>query len=157
MAQEVAIHDEKAQKMLTKAMAKVKEVGDGGRAFAMALGAVIFSDIMDHFEKAEGPSGRWHPWSAMYAAHMQKIGKGGNKLLQDTGTMRQAFFPHNFRKVGEGILWFNPAKTKQGFAYAAHHNQEAENENARRIFMFTSDDASERIADVTLKFVLDKD
>lgn len=156
MPQEIAIQDEKAQKFLTKAMEKVKHVKDGGRVFGMLLGSVIFADVMDHFEKEEGPTGRWNPWGKFYREHMEKSDKGGNKILHDSGRLRQSFFPHNFRKVGEGILWFNPAETKDGFPYAAYHNQDAE-EDRLRVFMFTSDEASEKIADVTLKYVLDKD
>lgn len=147
MPQEIVIHDEEAQRFLTKAMAKVKEVGDGGRAFGMALSAVVFQDVDDHFQKEEGPDGRWAPWSKIYREHMERIGKGGNKILQDEGKLRGGFMPTNYRKVGEGILWFNP------ISYAHRHNEGTHGTPART-FMWLSDPASERIADVTLNFVL---
>lgn len=150
MPQHVAIHDENAQKFLTKAFEKVKSAKDGGAAFGMALSSVVFGDIMSHFEKEEGPDGPWAPWSEAYASHMAKIGKGGNKILQDTGTLRQAFVPTSYRKVAGGILWYNPARTKSGFPYAYHHNES-------RTFMWLSDEAADRIAEVSLNYVLSKD
>lgn len=155
MPQEIAIQDEKAQKFLKKALEKCKEVGDGGRAFGMLLSAVVFRDVMDHFEKEEGPDGKWDPWGKFHRDNMDKLGKGGNKLLQDTGRLRQSFLPTNYRKVGEGILWFNPAQTKDNFPYAYAHNEGGEQLPART-FMWLSDEASEKIAEVTLNFVLDK-
>ena len=153
MPTEIAIQDEQAQKALKRLMERIKEVGDGGRAFGMALSAVVFQDVMDHFEKEEGPDGKWHPWSQMYRRLQDARGKGGNKLLQDTGRLRQSFLPTNFRKVGEGIMWFNPAQTADGFPYAYHHNEGAANP---RVFMWTSEEASEKIAEITLEFVLKK-
>lgn len=155
MAQQVAIHDEKAQKFLAKAIKKVQEAKDGGRAFGMLLSAIIFKDVIDHFEKEEGPQGGWQEWSSMYRDHMQKIGKGGNKILQDSGHLRQAFTPTSYRKVGEGILWFNPAKTKSGFPYAYAHNEGGKKLPART-FMWISDEATEKVSEVALNFVLGK-
>lgn len=157
MPQEVAIQDEKAQAALQKLMDRVKEVGDGGRKIAGAFSAIIFRDIMSHFERGEGPDAKpWEKWSDVYQKHMEKIGKSGNRILQDTGHLRQAFLPTNYRKVGEGILWFNPAKTKGGFPYAYAHNEGGPKLPART-FMWTSDDASEKLAQVTLDFVLGKE
>lgn len=155
MPQDVALQDEKAQKFLQKAMKKVQEAKDGGRAFAMALSAVVFQDVIDHFEKEEGPDGPWTPWSHHYRKMQEIRGKGGNKILQDTGRMKQSFMPTNYRKVGEGIMWFNPARTKGGFPYAFAHNEGGDTLPART-FMWTSDEASERIAEVTLEYVLGK-
>lgn len=175
MPVEIAIHDEEGQKLLARALAKVKKVNDGGQEFGMVLSSVVFRDVIEHFEEEEGPDGLWDRWSDAYSEHMQKLGKGGNKILQDSGNLRNAFRPTNFRKVGEGILWFNPARTERirfvqrrgssgktkavdkymrvsddkGFAYAHHHNKTRE-------FMYLSDDASEKLAKVTLAYVLEK-
>lgn len=151
--QDVAVHDEKAQAFLAKAIEKCKTIGDGGKGFGMALSAVVFRDIMDHFESEKGPDGAWSPWSAFYADHMQRIGKGGNKILQDSGHLRQAFQPTNYRASSDGITWFNPAKTKKGFPYAFAHDEGGPKLPART-FMWLSEDASEKIAQVTLDFVL---
>lgn len=153
MPQTIALQDEKAQKFLAKAMKKVADAKDGGRAFGMALSAVVFQDIIDHFENEEGPDGPWEPWSKIYADAMSRRGKGGNKILQDTGRLRQTFLPTSYRKVGEGILWFNNARTGSGFPYAAAHDEGGDQLPART-FMWTSEDASERIAEVTLNYVL---
>lgn len=151
--QDVALQDEKAQKFLAQAIEKCKQVADGGKAFGMALSAIIFRDVMGHFEREEGPDGKWEPWSDMYDDHMQRSGKGGNKLLQDSGHLRNAFLPTNYRSASDGIVWFNPAKTKKGFPYAYHHDEGADK---TRSFMWLSDEGSEKIAQVTLDFVLGK-
>jgi phage gpG-like protein len=156
MPQEVAIQDEKAQKFLEKAMKKVQEAKDSGRAFAMALSAVVFQDIIDHFENEEYLPLPTAPWSQLYRKLQDARGKGGNKLLQDSGRLRQSFLPTNYRKVGEGIVWFNPARTEDGFPYAFAHN-EGGPKLPQRTFMWTSDEASEKIAEVTLNFVLGKE
>lgn len=156
MPVEIAIHNEEAIKALAKLEQKLKTVKDGGRAFGMALSAVVFADVIDHFEKEEGPEGAWQPWSTFYREHMEKIGKGGNRLLMDTGRLRQSFTPTNYRKTAEGIMWFNPARTKSGFPYAFAHNEGGEQLPART-FMWLSDAASERIASVTLNFVLGRE
>jgi phage gpG-like protein len=153
MPQEVAIHDDKAQAAIERILKKTKAVKEAQKEFVGILSSVIFRDVDDHFQKEEGPDGKWHPWSAIYARMQDARGKSGNKLLQDNGRLRGSFMPTNWRKVGEGVLWFNPARTKKGFPYAAHHNQDAENP---RTFMWTSDEAVEKIAEITLAYAKDK-
>lgn len=156
MPTEVAIQDEKAAKFLERAMKHAKTIKDGGRAYGMVLSSVVFQDITEHFEKEEGPDGAWTPWSEVYAQHMERIGRGNNKLLQFNGHLRQAFLPTNYRKVGEGILWYNPAKTSKGFPYAYAHD-EGGPKLPERSFMWLSIEGSEKIAEVTLNYLLSKD
>ncbi len=153
MPQTVAIDDAKAQKALEKIMKRIETAKDGGREFGMLLSAVVFQDIIDHFEKEEFLPFPTAPWSASYRRQMAARGKEGNKLLQDSGRLKQSFQPTNFRRVSEGITWFNPAKTDKGFPYAAHHNETAK---TPRTFMWLSDAASEKIAGVTLNYVIGK-
>lgn len=96
-------------------VAKRKQFGD-------VIAPTIYGDIMEHFEKESGPDGRWKAWSVMYTKHMKSIGKGGNKILQDKGRLRQSFTPSKWKAKPEGILFVNAAKTKGGFPYAAAHD-----------------------------------
>jgi phage gpG-like protein len=142
-----------AEEWLGKLEKKVKEVDDGHRKFAGVLTAVVFQDIVDHFQTEEGSKGPWEEWSDSYRAQMEERGRGGNQILQDSGHLRQAFTPGNYRSVPQGILWFNPAKTKGGFAYAAAHD-EGGDELPTRDFMWLSDTAHSKIEKLTLDYIL---
>lgn len=151
---EFALQDEEAQRYLKKLIKKSSDIKNGTQAFATAISAVVFQDIINHFDRQEGSEGPWKAWSKAYAEHMEKTGKGGNRILQDTGRLRQSFQPSNWRQVNEGILWFNPAKTAKGFPYAAAHDEGGE-KLPQRDFMWLSDEAKDKIEDVTLKFMED--
>jgi len=119
---------------------------------------VVFPDIMDHFAKELGPDGKWSSWSANYALKLRKQGKGGNRILQDTGFLRQSFFPGSKTagaRVGNGqILWFNSATTKSGFPYAAHHDAGKSDGQRPRKFMWISDGALDKAAGLLLEFAV---
>ena len=126
------------------------------RKWIAIASALVFDDIIDHFQKEEGPKARWARWSDRYRKHMSKIGKGGNKILQDTGRLRQSFKPTNFRKVKDGVLWFNNAKTKTGFPYAyAHDNDERPRRQLpQRKFMWFSPKGFKKLNQQTTSYVL---
>src|SRR3990167_3724406 len=117
MGAEVAVFadSKEAQAWLRKLEAKVKRTKDGAKEFAGLVSAVVFRDIQDHFQDERGSGGAWKAWSDAYQDHMERIGKGGNKILQDSGRLRQSFTPSSYRAVSEGLLWYNPAKTGQGY------------------------------------------
>ncbi len=151
---EFAFHSEEAQAFLKKLLKNKDSITTGAKSYATAISAIVFSDIISHFQEQKGSEGPWKAWSSAYAAHMNKIGKSGNQILQDTGRLRQSFTPTSFRQVNEGILWFNPAKTAKGFPYAAAHDEGGPN-LPKRDFMWLSDDAKGRLEEVTLKFLED--
>lgn len=123
--------------------------------FVDVLSAIVFKDVMQHFDKEKGPTSRWKMWSKIYAERMAKLGKRGNKILQDSGRMRNSFTPKKVRKVANGLVWFNPAKTKDGFPYAASHDQGG-NKLPQREFMYLSDGALGKIESETLRFMESK-
>jgi phage gpG-like protein len=149
---EVAFEDKEARRFLKKMIQKTKDVKDKSASYAKLLSAVVFQDVIHHFDKQQGSSGAWKKWSRMYREHMSTLGKGSNRILQDTGRLRMAFMPTNVRSTSEGILWFNPAKTKTGFPYAAAHN-EGGDQLPKRDFMWLSDNAKEGIEEQTLQFI----
>lgn len=137
-----------AIKWISRLQRKTKEVKDGARQFANILSPLVFKDVVDHFEEERGPKGRWKAWSKAYAEHMERIGKGGNKILQDTGRLRQGFTPSRFRTVSEGILWYNPVK------YARRHD-EGDGRAPARPFMWLGSEARESISQITLNYILE--
>lgn len=152
MANEVVFKDEKVQRFLSELSKRHKQVTKGDNQYIKLTSAIVFKDVMDHFAKQAGPSGPWRKWSAVYADHMAKAGKGGNKILQDTGRLRQSFAPTKVRNTSKGIAWFNAAKTRDGFPYASAH-QEGGPQLPQRKFMWLSDKGMDDIADQTLKFL----
>lgn len=152
MAVEVTFQDKAARDFLKRTLKRYRDVATADRNYATALSAVVFRDIMQHFSDERGPDGAWHPWSQAYQAHMEKRGKAGNKILQDTGRLRQSFTPQNWRQVSEGILWFNAARTSTGFPYAAAHDRGGP-VLPKRPFMWLGRDAKETMGRVTLDFI----
>lgn len=112
----------------------------------IAICAAVFSqDYADHFKSQAGPGGNWPSWSEAYAKHMQAVGKQGNLILQDSGRLRQSFVPSNIRAQEDGIVFYNPAQTKEGFPYAAAHD-EGGPKLPQRKFMWLSDAAMARLS-----------
>ncbi len=150
--------DKEVQDFLHNIQSKLKAVENGKKEYYGLLSAIIYQDINDHFAKQEGSEGPWKQWSKSYQAAMQRRGKAGNLILQDSGKMRQNFKPTNVRTTSGGILWFNDAKTKSGFPYAAAHDEGGSTAGRppKRDFMWLSDKAMDKVAEQTLAFMLDK-
>jgi phage gpG-like protein len=142
-----------------------------------SIGVYVLQDIMDHFKKEEGPSGGWPAWSTSYAGavaghfafrrfgnrtvrldphQMEEYGikppRKPGKMLQATGRLRNSFTEGRWRKNSVGIEWYNPAKTRSGFPYAYAHNEGGDRLPQRR-FMWLSDKALNKIAQVTAAFL----
>jgi hypothetical protein len=131
---------------------RTKEVSDADRKFASTIAVFVYKDILDHFDKESGPQGKWQAWSKMYAARMNKLGKGGNKILQDTRNLVQNVKPENYR-VGKGeIEFFNNAKAKDGTPYAFHHNEGAGGMPERR-FMWLSKAVEQKLLKASLAYI----
>lgn len=76
------------------------------------ISTMAWKDVMDHFEKEQGPSGKWK--NLKYPREKrQGQGSGRDKVLQDTGFLRSRTRKRAFPKRAEV---FNPLK------YAAVHN-----------------------------------
>lgn len=125
---------------------------------ASAFGAIIYGDIMQHFSQQMEETGKWQAWSDSYAAFMKRIGKSGNKILQDNGNLRQGVKPANYRFVEDGIMWYNDAQTEGGFPYAyAHDNLDGGRKQLpRRGFMWVSPNKLNVLAKALLDQVINK-
>lgn len=183
MAEEVTIDfkSKRVQRFIAQLDKNFKAADKRQKGFVTALSAIVFNDVQDHFKKEEGPSGKWADYSEttmgaiqgeFYFRHVQgktmfflgedpngryKKGSAG-EMLVNSGTMRNWFAPAQFggrsRKVTNGIQWFNRAKTKGGFAYAAHHDTgPSDSKGNPRPFMWLSGRAMDKIAGASLEFL----
>lgn len=151
---DVAVFDSKrAEKFFKDIEKNVKRATSMHRTFVTALAPIVFQDVINHFEKTMGSQGRWDKWSDLYRKRQKKTGKGGNKILQDSGRLRNSFMPTNWRLDKNSVMWFNPAKTKTGFAYAAAHDQ-GWAPLPKRDFMWLSRKAISRLASVSAAYMI---
>lgn len=144
--------DSEVRAALKRLDKKFKMVEGAKREYAGFISAIVFQDVISHFNDQKGEDGPWPKWSDVYTKHMQATGKGGNRILQDYGRLRQSFQPSNFREASGGILWFNNAKTAQGFPYAYAHD-EGGPKLPQRSFMWLSGQALEKVGEQTLKYL----
>jgi len=118
----------------------------------LKTGATIygFKDIIDHFSNEESPKGKWAKRKASTQKYYAKKGWAGNKLLQLTGNLRKSLLPSSGRveKRGRtGVLLFTSVP------YAAKHNYGL-GKTPKREFMWLSNKAADKIADLVLKEVI---
>lgn len=146
MSTEVIVEDKEVRKIIDRLIKNVGQISEKGRAYVGLLSSIVYQDIIDHFEKEEGPSGKWKPWSKRYSKYMASIGKANNLILQDTGRLRQGWQPARYRLSREGVLWFNPV------SYAAQHD-EGIFPYPQRKFSWLSDAAIKSMEEQTLKFI----
>jgi len=134
---------------------KLSDIKDGKRKYSGLLSSIVFADVTDHFAEQKGSAGPWKKWSNSYAEKMNEAGKGGNKILQDSGRLRQNFKPTNVKYSSKGYLWFNDAVVKSGFPYASAHDK-GDKSLPQREFMWLSDKAMDKVSEQTLQFMLDE-
>lgn len=149
---EATFDDKKVRDFLKQLTVKTKQIADKNKKFVDLLSVIVFADVINHFENERGPKSRWQSWSKRYQNFMLKLGNDGNKILQDSGTLRNAFKPANYRTTSNAIVWFNKARTKKGFPYAFAHN-EGGPVLPQRQFMWLSDNAMNKFEDQVLKFL----
>ena len=151
---EAKLDDKAAQEFFKRLQKKTKDVQAAERKWVNIISVVVFRDIIKHFEEEKGPEGKWAPWAASYRKQLERRGFSGNKLLQFNGRLRNSFTPEKWRKTNAGPEWYNPAQTKSGFPYAAHHDDGPSDGSKPRKFMWLSDGALDDISKITLAYVL---
>lgn len=62
------------------------------RGFWRSVGLYLVKrSTKDSFGKEQAPDGtKWAPWSKAYRRRMERIGKGGHKILSDNGELRRS-------------------------------------------------------------------
>lgn len=151
---EFSFEDADVRRYLGKILERSKQVKGAADRYVALISVKIFQDVMQHFDDEIGSSGSWPDWSDSYKEQLKKIGRGGNRMLQFSGRMRQNFTPQKYRKNAQGILWYNNAKA-DGFPYAWAHN-EGGGRLPQREFMWASDKAVDQIAVQTLDFIVEE-
>lgn len=152
---ETVFQDKEVVAFLKSMNTRLKKIKNGEKRFVGLLSAIVYKDIITHFEEEQGPQGPWAEWSEGYKNRLDKIGRGNNKILQFDGKLRQNFTPQDWRNTSQGIQWFNNAQTRGGFPYAAAHD-EGGDKLPQRSFMWLSGDAAEQVARDTLAFMLEE-
>jgi phage gpG-like protein len=72
---------------------------------------------------------------------MARVGKSGNKILQDSGRLRQGLMPNNWRGTDEGLIFYNRVP------YANAHDKGVPKRNLpSRPFMWLSKEAKGALA-----------
>ena len=146
----ITFNAREARKFFSSISENTKKQKKIAREYARTIAPIVVTDILNHFNKEKGPDGPWAKWSRAYSDHMARIGKGGNRILVDSGKLRKGVDVKNWRAAGKGIVFFNPAKTRSGFDYSGHHNTTA---RTTRPFMWFSERALDKIAFATLEFM----
>ena len=115
MIAEVTIDDKELRAHLAGIVKRKDQITARDKAIVGILSSVVFKDIMEHFDREEGPEGGWPGWSPSYTKFMDSIGRGNNKLLQFTGRLRGSFQPTNVRTSSEGVLGSTMPRLKAAF------------------------------------------
>lgn len=155
MASEVVFDDQEVREFLAEVDDRVKDIQDGKSKYIGILSAIVFRDVIQHFEQEAGPNGGWKPWSNVYKEQLKAEGKSGNRILQFTGRLRNTIKPSSYRTSSDGVVWYNNAKVN-GFPYAWAHDEGSGN-LPQREFMWLSDKAVEDMSEQTLKFIIEED
>lgn len=161
---------QKLSKYIEKAHQDIKTRARLGQVLSIP----VYKDIMDHFSKEMGPTGKWEKWSISYASAINgriafryingrivpigphtmeewgiKPPRRPGKILQATGRLRQSFSPGNWRNLQDGYLYYNNATLRSGFPYAKAHDEGAD-KLPKRSFMWLSKKGMESIKTVAL-------
>jgi phage gpG-like protein len=173
-------YDDKAIRDFLEGLAKKKDaILKRETAYVNVISAEVYREVIRHFEQEEGSRGPWKNWAKSYSDAIdgkiafrkfngvtvplgpEQIKAMGIKpprprgmKLQDSGALRQSFRAGNWRNKSDGIEWYNPAKTKSGFPYAAAHDIGGE-KLPKRDFMWLSDKSMDKISELTLNFFTD--
>lgn len=180
MSAEIVFENKEIKDFILSLSRRLKTIKDGGKKYIGLLSAIVYKDVMNHFDEEKGSAGPWPEWSLSYA--MTVNGRGAfrrfkgrtvfldpyqmelynikpprkpGKKLQDKGRLRNSFTPTKVKVTPNAITWFNKAVTKGGYPYAWAHN-EGDGNIPKRDFMWASDTAQESIAEKTLQFMIDE-
>ncbi len=140
----VVLKDRKLRRELNKKLSKLKSLP---KDMTPLMAPTIFGDVMDHFSQEKGPQGSWKPWSQSYKEYMQRIGKSGNKILQDKGNLRQSLIPSKgkHKSTKDAGIFYTKVK------YAAIHNFGKPGRMPQRRFMWISKQATDKLISIMLK------
>lgn len=149
---EAQLRDERIRQYFAGLEKRYHQIEKKDRQVIGLMSAIVFRDVLDHFAKEQGPDGHWPMLSGPYSVKKAKKSGWGAPMLVVNGRLRMAFQPTNYRMTSDSVVWFNNAKTKTGFNYAAAHNTGGP-QLPRREFMWLSDNGMDDIESSILKFL----
>ena len=104
-----------------------------------AASGMAYANVIKHFSEQSSQEGKWQPWSDEYRKRMRARGRAGNRILQDTGALRQSIKP-GVDKDGAYVL--------ADSEYAAAHNYGSREQGIpQREFMYIDDATVGKIED----------
>lgn len=144
----VKVKDENLKKALTQLD---KKMGPSGKEEIFKLSSVqMYADVISHFEKEENEDGsRWERWKDPRTGKRvdeRPYGRGGNKMLQDRGRLRNSLKP-SADKEGAYV------SSNLDYAPAQNFGNESKGIPARE-FMWIDDSTIGKVEDIILKVVL---
>ena len=78
-------------RLIKKLRDKEEDIADMRNFWRSAGFYLVKRSIRDSFGKEQAPDGtQWAPWSKEYKKRMERLGKGGNKILSDNGELRRS-------------------------------------------------------------------
>ncbi len=147
MDAEFVFDDEGWQRILKQIKSKWDDIRKR-KTFGGIISAAVYKDLITHFEQERGPNGKWEPWSKIWAERRQAMGRGGGKILQLSGKLRQGIIPKNWRGTQEGVLFYN------NVVYANAHDQGNKKKHLpQRQFMYLSKSGLQSVIDQTEKWL----
>lgn len=132
---------------------------DAGKYLLAAANIFGFKDIIEHFDKEEGPGGAWPKRKAETDRAYDIMGKNNarysssNKLLQLTGNLRKSFLPGSQFIKREGKLAVK-LFSDPSLIYARVHDEGSER-MPQREFMWLSDKAQELMLTMIMDQLVD--
>ena|SRR3990167_8042860 len=116
-----------------------------GHVFFQRAALRMHGNAVKHFQDQRGPNGPWAPWAASTVAR-REAGRGGNKILMDTGLLRAS------------MLWQGhetDARIYTETVYAATHQYgDSTRHIPARPFLWIDEPTKEKIKDDFIPWLL---
>jgi phage gpG-like protein len=135
----------KSKRLDKKIQKNFEAASRGDKRFFTLMVAIAQRDVDQHFQNEMGPKKRWQKWSDAYA-----LSRGTGRILQDTGALKGSVSPASFARPKSGKITL----LTSGLAYSKTHDEGDKGRNIpKRKYMWISDEAIEKMADVALKYL----
>ena len=126
-----------------------------GHVFFQRAALRMHGNAVKHFQDQRGPNGPWAPWAASTVAR-REAGRGGNKILMDTGLLRASMLA---LLVFGGLIMFrtvaHDARIYTETVYAATHQYgDSTRHIPARPFLWIDEPTKEKIKDDFIPWLL---
>lgn len=114
-----------------------------------------YTKVIEHFAKEEGPNGKWGKWrktlpnGSVRIYNERPTKRGGTKLLQDTGRLRESIVARGYKKSAE--IFAEPSNYA-GTNYSSWLDKGTKKMIARKFMWLRSEDRAQYSEDI-LKYI----